>query len=38
MGGDVSNALLADGEYLVEAKLESWQENVDQRSAKAEKK
>ena len=36
--GDVINDLLADGEYLLEAKLESWQENADQRSAKAEKK
>ncbi len=35
---DVINDLLADGEYLLEAKLESWQENADQRSAKAEKK
>ena len=36
--GDVINDLLADGEYLLEAKLESWQENADQRSAKAAKK
>ena len=32
------NDLLADGEYLLEAKLENWQENTDHRTVKAKKK
>ncbi len=35
---DMINDLLADGEYLLEAKLENWQENADHRIVKAKKK
>ncbi len=35
---DMINDLLADGEYLLETKLENWQENADHRIVKAKKK